>query len=643
MRARPGQLPLTAPTPAAGQRGSALVLATLVMVILTMLGIAYLTMADTENLIAINQTYQEQALHAAESATRVAVGWFNDPSAATGYLLPTTAQVNRTLRFIDHDNNPGTATITNGGDPVVEGNPAKPFYRDTINTLFDKPYRGSLALAFLGTEAGPDLVIDRAAGGNQLAFLTSLDTTLFGNYPSDIAITNPADAHLRARVIKIEMYQPPIVNQTGTWVRFGVATVKVTAGVFRNAHDTNAANDIEVARRVVKAVVNETPYPGPYGPLHSCTELEINGEFKAHWGAATSLADSELATNWDSKIPSTFPFATDSRTAHIYSDPLGAPGNSDLFDTWYANWQGAALEDPWFKYESGGPIDGQPAADIQPSDAILTTAPEDHSNVFHNLGVGAVRCPDFDYQTWKTIALSGGKDILYLAYDPGTQSYRLDGLGDPKSFRTWTEGEKGLFFFDTVNGQAPASDGSNLTPDISINGAAWNSKGFIYLNANDFVTSGAGTPPDAWIFPPGEPFVDVDTDGVLDVGEPHVNLLYPTVAGGAFEVDSGATQSVTADTDGDGTNETYTTTLAREILGPPFQAPVNMYGVFYTSGHFDAQGNFSYYGSAVAKRGIGPSAGTPDFWWDDRIAQGQWPPPGLALPRVVISRWEVEL
>ncbi len=623
-----------------GERGAALILAVLVMVILTLLGLSYLTLADTESLIAVNMTYQEQALFAAETGGRIVVDWFNRPQPATGFLLPTIAQVDRTKRFIDHDSNPTTATITNAGTPAVEGDPTKPFYRDTTNDLFEKPYRGSLAVAFLGTEDGPDLVIDAAAGGNQAAFLASLSNSLFGTYPSDINITNAADAHLRARILKIEVYQPPLINLSGNWSRYGVATVKVTAGVFRFAADSNAANDREVARRVVKAVVNETPYPGPTGPLQTCETMLTNGDFNVRWGTASAVGNTTLNANWDAKQNSGFPWAQNSRDSHIYADPLGAPGNSTYFDTWYANWQNRNMEDPWYKIEIGGQLNAFATTDIQPFDPVLTTAPEDHSNIFHSLGAAAVRCPEFEYSTWKNVAQNGGRNVNYLAYDAGTGTFRLDGVGDPKSFRTWTENQAGLFFFDTRDGLPPATDGSNLTPAISINGAAWNTNGFVYLNSANFTTTGGGVPPNKWIFPPGEPYVDLDLNGRWDPGEPHVNLQYN---GTTFRVDSGATQTVTADTDGDGVNETYTTTLSRDMLGLPVQRPINLYGVLYTSGRFDAQGNFAYFGAVVSKKTIGPSGGTPDFYWDDRIAQGNWPPPGLELPRVIVSRWDVEL
>ena len=154
-----------------GERGSALLISLLVMVILTFLGISYLMLAQTESQIAENQLSAQQALFVAESGARMAINWFNDPSG-TGYKVPTAAQVNRAIRWYDHDGDEGTANVKG-----IAGDTAKPVYRDGTDDLFEKPYRGSNYLSFLGeeshagTDEGPDLRIDAAAGGTQAAFL----------------------------------------------------------------------------------------------------------------------------------------------------------------------------------------------------------------------------------------------------------------------------------------------------------------------------------------------------------------------------------------------------------------------------------------------------------------------------------------
>jgi hypothetical protein len=63
----------------------------------------------------------------------------------------------------------------------------------------------------------------------------------------------------------------------------------------------------------------------------------------------------------------------------------------------------------------------------------------------------------------------------------------------------------------------------------------------------------------------------------------------------------------------------------------------------YIAGTFEAQGNAKYFGSVVAQRGVLDGSGTPDFWFDDRLLRGQWPPKGMSIPRVVISSWQTDL
>ena len=100
--------------PARGRKeeGSALIIAALVAVILSLLGLSYLMMAQTENTIAENERNAAAALYVAEAGARLVVGWFNDPSS-TGFLVPAVGAVDRTKRIFDNDNNTGTARVQN--------------------------------------------------------------------------------------------------------------------------------------------------------------------------------------------------------------------------------------------------------------------------------------------------------------------------------------------------------------------------------------------------------------------------------------------------------------------------------------------------------------------------------------------------
>ena len=59
--------------------GSALLIAIMVMVVVTLLGITYLFLADTENLIARNERDRAQVLGVAEAGARMVKHWFDQP------------------------------------------------------------------------------------------------------------------------------------------------------------------------------------------------------------------------------------------------------------------------------------------------------------------------------------------------------------------------------------------------------------------------------------------------------------------------------------------------------------------------------------------------------------------------------------
>ena len=84
-----------------GESGSALVLAILVSVLLTLLGISFLFMSQTENLIARNEKLAAQALYVAEAGARAVKRWFDLPGELLPTPPPTLLQVERGLRTVD--------------------------------------------------------------------------------------------------------------------------------------------------------------------------------------------------------------------------------------------------------------------------------------------------------------------------------------------------------------------------------------------------------------------------------------------------------------------------------------------------------------------------------------------------------------
>jgi Tfp pilus assembly protein PilX len=623
--------------PRRGERGSALVIATLVSVILSLLGISYMMMAQTENTIAENERNAMLALYVAEAGGRLAVNWFNDPSS-TGYLVPTSGQVDRTRRIFDHDNNTGTARVQGSA-----GNAAQPIYKDanfTSSPILDRPYRSALAETFLGIQTGTDPNPAFADMGPDIivsdAHLQTINDALFPNFPS---------VNLRARITRIEIYAPPSANIGGVATRLGVATVRVTGGVFMYP---GTASERQIATRVVKVVVNEIPVPGPVGPLQSCSTLNYGGNFEVHWGTGSSQAAASLPTSMNAAINSGLPYAP--------NDPFTYITGATTLASWATAKNGQTIEDPWFKFIAGGPLTGgyNPsmvnAADPQPwpwnSGAAIG---DDHSNLFQNT---IISCPTFDYNLWKSIAQSGNKGHYYYKW-VANDTYQLDGVGSAVTFANATSGRTGVFFFDTADASLPrglytqaigtGAGTTNLTPNISIPSAAgWQGVfGFVYLNSKTWGTTGTGaTGSTRTIFPPGEP----------SDGSGFVNIDYPTGFGTNYVISQAAAVPETF-TDATGTycvdyTTCPTTPSATPVLDPvglPFQATVVLDGVMYNSGTFTAQGNANFFGSLVANQGVLDGAGTPRFWFDESLIKGNWPRKGMNLPRVVVTVWETEL
>jgi type IV pilus assembly PilX-like protein len=605
------------------QEGSALIIAALVTVILSLLGLSYTMMAQTENTIAENERNSTEALYAAEAGARLVVGWFNDPTS-TGYLVPATGSVDRTKRVFDHDLNPATARVL-----AVASNSTKPLYKDgsfTTSGIFDRPFRSALADTFMGVETGTDPDPSFADKGPDVivnqSHLDTINNALFPNFPTP---------NLRARITRIEVYGPPMLTIGGNLTRMGVATVKVTAGIFIFP---GTAAERQVATRIAKAVVNEIPVPGPVGPLQSCVSLAYTGSFDIHWGTGSTLTNAFIPNSLNVKVNSGLPYAL--------NDPFTYISGGTTLASWATAHTGQSVEDPWYKFIAGGTIDQATNTNVQPwTWSAATPIDQDHSNMFQNT---VINCPTFDYSLWKSIAQSGLKNNYYYKWVSGT-NFSLDGTGPSTSFETLTNGKAGILFFDTTDGLAPDVAGSNLTPAVTINGAGWNTAGFMYANTADFRTTGTGTGVNRTVVPPGEP----------GDGSGFVNFDYPSSLGGGYTIRDGTVNfetfqdPVTGDwycTDAsqcDATTRTPAASPVKDSTGLAFTAGISVYGVFYLGGTFTAQGNANYFGSVVAQRGVIDGAGDPAFYFDERLVKGSWPPKGMNIPRVVVSSWQTDL
>jgi hypothetical protein len=625
----------------------------LVAVVLTVIGLSFVLIGETENHIATNERLSAQALHVAETGARVVISWFDHPSEVSMLVAFDPGAVDRSLRRIDVDGDPATAPVP------ADGSQANPYYKQGVDRnadghedLFDRPYRGTPADALLGSRDGPDLRLDENASSAARRYLSDLSETLFPAYPAGVA-------GRRARLSQIDIFAPPYVFSGGEWVRLGIATIEVTARIFDERR--GGARRI-LAERTVRIVINEIPYRGAYGPMHSCSGLRLESALRAGWGPATSMGSIDLPDAPSSTIPGP-PRAVppDPRIdLHFHHDDDAG------FADWKSRVHGLEVRDPWFRLLGGGsivsPSGGGPGTQPWPSDSPATEI-EDRSNLFQS--PPGTDCEEPDHDLWKFVAASGRPGTRFFAW-AGGETFRENGLGPARNFRDWIDGGEGVFFFDTTDGLAPHDDDGdgvddNLTPPISVNGGTWSGRGWVYVSAAEIMTGDLEGRPvvlnapgepfqdadgngrfdggESWDdldlngrYDPGEPFDDSDRDGTFDPGENWLNLVYAVDLAGPHRVDL-ANRLLD-----DGSLGPFP---VRNRRGPPVNATASIHGVFYTPGRFRSLGDARHYGTVIAGGGFEHTGGAPapQFLWDETLLD-PWPPENWLLPRVFVTRWE---
>jgi hypothetical protein len=128
--------------------------------------------------------------------------------------------------------------------------------------------------------------------------------------------------------------------------------------------------------------------------------------------------------------------------------------------------------------------------------------------------------------------------------------------------------------------------------------------------------------------------------------EPYLNLIYPTVKTGSFQVmwQANDAQSQRKKTDATGTcaedgGEVDVATIPDECTsnawdedGALVGIPAFLDGLMYVEGDYDSQGNAHVYGAMLAGGAV-TGNGTMDFWFKQALTRGDYVPPGA--PRVI--------
>src|SRR4051794_36349200 len=83
------------------QRGSALLAALMVIVGLSLLGLAFVAISETESAISLNQRNHTETVAVAEAGARLVVQWFQDPDTMRRLgLMPANSNAFKTQRTI---------------------------------------------------------------------------------------------------------------------------------------------------------------------------------------------------------------------------------------------------------------------------------------------------------------------------------------------------------------------------------------------------------------------------------------------------------------------------------------------------------------------------------------------------------------
>jgi hypothetical protein len=507
-----------------------------------------------------------------------------------------------------------------------------------VRLAFDRPeilpglpaFPGSLDGLFQGTETDPDLRWALEASEQDRLLLEAISTSILGPAaPGEL---------VRGRIERIDLFAPPRVTE-GAGEAAGFVTVKVTARL----HHRTPGREVTFAERTVRAVLAEVPYAGPRGPVHSCGDLVLRSAFPFRWGEVSADGTVDLEGVAHELVLSGPPRRV---AATPGEDRLWDGDGGDGFATWRETVEQGRqpIEDPWLRVVAGTSLHADlclfPDSGPQPCPFTWNpgeplgagTVPHheageaDHSNIY--VSAEAAVCPRFRYERWRAVAQAGVRRARYFAWAGGTR-FREDGTGSEREFREITDGQAGLFFFDTRDGRAPrpgwAPDG-NLTPPIDVVGGGWSFHGVLVLNAERFRIDGARGGPAA-IRAPGEPRLTLQDGGP----GPWLNLRYAESLG----------EPITADPDDDYGSEIPGQPV-HNTRGPEVTAEAALQGVLWLAGTLDASGNGRILGSVVARESVESreaAAGATEVWWDtDLTTSGR--PAGADLPRVVVAAWD---
>jgi|GEM_PF-708058 len=257
------------------QKGSALLVSLMIMVGLSLLGLGFVAVSETESAIAVNDRNYVQAQAAAELGAKTVVQWFQDaPWSFDRGILPKNDNAFKTQR-------------TNAS--------SKDYYKPNPGDfLCDIPLKGDRTNKFYGSDADhgdiyiADTFPNGTANAKGKAFLDALSAKVFYNDPNSLE---------SLRISDIRVYAPPWPGATANGDkyynddaspngRYGIATIRVTAQKLIKGQMR--------AERSVKVVIAETPFPTVDGAIETSGSLVGQGNFRVYWGKILSEKDMQV-------------------------------------------------------------------------------------------------------------------------------------------------------------------------------------------------------------------------------------------------------------------------------------------------------------------------------------------------------------
>src|SRR6185436_49012 len=255
------------------QRGAALILTEIVIMVLTTLGMAMVVFTTTEERTATTYRDSLQTRALAEAGVRIVQEMFLSPSDSN--LVPvysSSAVADDTASPKNyHFWGPDETTINTQLNEIgiwrkdrTGASPAK--YSGSSYRFFYPPFRDTWAQTFGGTysaTAASDVYDLRfnchASGGTSASLIASSATNCYLDTNINALLTENTsgdDWNLRpGKITDISFYAPPVVNGSS----YGIATVRVTAEKYDN-------NNVLLARETVVALIGDrNPEPSVLG------------------------------------------------------------------------------------------------------------------------------------------------------------------------------------------------------------------------------------------------------------------------------------------------------------------------------------------------------------------------------------------